>query len=71
MLAEGSKASLEKKIPVEQYNYSEHLDVAKVISETEAPDVCGVVTKQMVYEDSQGKRHILEYEVVGSGCSGG
>jgi len=25
----------------------------------------------MTYQDSQGKQHILQYEVMGSGCSNG
>lgn len=57
--------------PVEQYTYASHLDVAKIISEDPVPDVCAVVPAHMTYQDSQGKQHILQYEVMGSGCSNG
>ncbi len=53
---------------VEEYNYSMHLDIARVISHSEVPNVCAVVPVQMTYEDHQGKRHTLEYEVMGNGC---
>ena len=56
---------------VEDYTYSTHLDVAKVVSMSEVPDVCQVVPVKMEYEDSQGQRHILQYQVMGNGCSNG
>ena len=56
---------------VEHYSYSSDLDIAKVISMSEIPSVCEVVPAQMVYEDSQGKQHTLEYRVMGNGCSNG
>jgi len=59
------------QIPVEQYSYSQHLDIAKVISMSEVPHVCEVVPVRMTYEDSQGQQHILEYRVMGDGCSNG
>jgi len=57
--------------PVEQYTYSTQLDIAKVISVDAVPDVCAVVPMHMTYDDSQGKRHVLEYQVMGNGCSNG
>lgn len=60
---------LAEQPPVEQYTYATHLDVAKVVSEDSIPDVCAVVPMHMTYQDSQGKRHILEYKVMGNGCS--
>ncbi len=60
-----------EQIPVEQYRYSQHLDIAKVISMSEIPNVCEVVPARMTYEDSQGQKHILEYRVMGNGCSNG
>jgi len=60
-----------EQIPVEQYNYSQHLDIARVISMSEVPNVCEVVPARMTYEDSQGQKHILEYRVMGNGCSNG
>ena len=58
-------------VPVEEYTYSTHLDIAKVISMSEAPNVCEVVPMKMEYEDSQGQRHILRYSMMGNGCSNG
>ncbi|BDB19241.1 topoisomerase II [Pseudomonas sp. CYM-20-01] len=71
MAQESTTQVQDQQVPVEQYSYSTHLDVAKVVSKTEVADVCGVVPMRMTYEDSQGKRHILAYEVMGSGCSNG
>lgn len=71
MAQKGTAPAQDQQVPAEQYSYSTHLDVAKVISQTEVADVCGVVPMRMTYEDSQGKRHVLAYEVMGSGCSNG
>ena len=61
-----------RNIPiVEDYTYSTHLDVAKVLSMSSIPEVCEVVPVKMEYEDSQGQRHILNYHVMGNGCSNG
>lgn len=56
---------------IEQYHYGMQLDIAKVLSRSEVPDVCGVVPAYMTYEDHQGKVHRLEYMVFGQGCSNG
>ena len=56
---------------VEQYTYSSHPDIARVISVDEVPNVCRVVPEHMTYEDSKGQRHIMEYMVMGNGCSNG
>lgn len=56
---------------VEHYTYATDLDIATVISVTPIADVCEVVPAQMIYEDHQGQRHILEYRVMGNGCSNG
>ena len=56
---------------VQDYTYSTHLDVAKVLSMSEVPNVCEVVPAKMEYEDSQGQRHILNYKIMGNGCSNG
>lgn len=55
---------------LEHYDYSMDLDIARVIKITEIPNVCEVVPMQMqmVYEDSHGQRHVLEYSVMGRGC---
>lgn len=51
------------------YAYGMQLDIAKVVSVTPAADVCGPTPVQMTYRDSQGETHILDYSVIGSGCS--
>ncbi|AVD82976.1 DUF2790 domain-containing protein [Pseudomonas sp. SWI6] len=56
-------------IPVEPYSYSHPLDIARVVSLSSVPDVCEVVPARMTYEDSHGHRHIVEYRVLGNGCS--
>lgn len=54
---------------VEQYDYATRLDVAHVISITEPANECAPVPVQMTYEDSQGQRHVLQYQIMGTGCS--
>ncbi|MGV8864813.1 MAG: DUF2790 domain-containing protein [Pseudomonas sp.] len=44
------------------------LDVAKTISITDISDACGVVPVELTYEDSQGQRHSVSYQVIGDGC---
>lgn len=69
--AMAGEANVAEQIPVEQYSYSQHLDIARVISMSEVPNVCEVVPARMTYEDSKGQTHILEYRVMGNGCSNG
>jgi len=59
------------KTPVEIYTYQTKLDIKKVIAVTDIPDECGPVPTQMTYEDSHGQRHVLQYQVMGTGCSNG
>ncbi|MDD1012839.1 DUF2790 domain-containing protein [Pseudomonas rubra] len=56
---------------VEQYDYSNNLDIAKVIRLSTIPNVCEVVPATMTYEDHQGQRHTIEYRAMGDGCSNG
>ena len=56
---------------IEQYTYATDLDIAKVINVSPVADVCGVVPAKMTYEDHQGQRHIIEYRVMGNGCTNG
>lgn len=51
------------------YAYGMHLDIAKVIYITPTANVCGPTPVQMTYRDSHGETHILEYSVIGSGCT--
>ena len=56
---------------IEHYTYTSHPDIAKVISVDDVPNVCRVVPEHMTYEDSKGRRHVMEYLVMGNGCSNG
>jgi hypothetical protein len=57
--------------PVEAYNAAAHLDIAHVVSISEAANQCGAVPVQMTYEDSNGAQHVVQYQVMGNGCSNG
>ncbi|MBD1554861.1 DUF2790 domain-containing protein [Pseudomonas typographi] len=48
-------------IPVEQYHYGMNLDVQRIISKTDISDKTGVVPVTMVYQDSHGQVHKLQY----------
>lgn len=65
----GSQMAFADQPAVEQYSYSSHLDIAKVISMDPIPDVCDVVPVQMTYLDHQGQQHVMQYTVLGNGCS--
>lgn len=66
-----SAADQAQSAAAEQYTYDMKLDVAHVISTTDVSTQCGIVPARMTYEDSQGQRHTVEYQVWGNGCSGG
>lgn len=71
-MAEESGAKVnQQQARVEQYTYSSHPDIAKVISVSEIPDVCAVVPMRMTYQDHQGQQHVMAYQVMGNGCSNG
>ncbi|MVV52261.1 DUF2790 domain-containing protein [Pseudomonas sp. PB120] len=57
------------KAPVEVYKYGMKLDIEKIITITDIPGQCGPVPAQMIYEDSHGQRHVMQYQVMGTGCS--
>ncbi|MHC8294589.1 DUF2790 domain-containing protein [Pseudomonas sp. LB3P58] len=68
---ESHSTAADSKTPVDTYTYDTKLDIQKVVTVTDIPDQCGPVPAQMTYEDSQGQRHILQYQVMGTGCSNG
>ena len=68
---ESQSTAADSKLPVETYTYDTKLDIQKVIKVTDIADECGPAPAQMTYEDSQGQRHILQYQVMGTGCSNG
>ncbi|MCY1460565.1 hypothetical protein D9M71_781350 [compost metagenome] len=51
------------------YAYGMHLDIAHVVNITPAAEVCGPTPVQMTYRDSHGETHVLEYSIVGTGCT--
>lgn len=56
----------------EQYNYSQNLDIANVIKiSTPGVNSCGPVTSNMIYQDSKGVTHNLQYTRMGDGCDNG
>ncbi|MDI2143380.1 MULTISPECIES: DUF2790 domain-containing protein [unclassified Pseudomonas] len=46
-----------------------HLDVDKVLSSTDISQTCGVIPARLNYLDHQGREHVLDYQVQGSGCT--
>ena len=67
----GSQLAFADQPAVEQYTYSSHPDIAKVIHMDSAPDVCDVVPLQMTYLDHQGQEHVMQYSAMGNGCARG
>lgn len=64
----GSQMAFAAQPAVEQYTYSSHPDIAKVVHQDPIPNVCGVVPIHMTYLDHQGQQHVMEYSVMGNGC---
>jgi hypothetical protein len=56
---------------VETYAYGMKLDIQKVIATSDTGEQCGPVPVQMTYEDSHGQQHVLQYQIMGTGCSNG
>ncbi|MGF6208617.1 DUF2790 domain-containing protein [Pseudomonas frederiksbergensis] len=70
VMADEGESSSKSQSP-EDYIYTTHLDISKIISMTEPAQICGTTPVVMIYEDSHGERHSLRYQVMGTGCSGG
>lgn len=68
---ESSTQDLAGQIPVETYSYGMKLDIQKIVTVSDIANECAPVPAQMTYEDSHGQRHILQYQVMGTGCSNG
>ncbi|MDB6141443.1 MAG: putative secreted protein [Pseudomonas sp.] len=71
MADDSDTTAKDQNTPVEVYSYNTHPDIVKVISTTEPGNVCGAVPVEMVYEDSAGQRHRMQYQAMGSGCDHG
>jgi hypothetical protein len=68
LLATGSVFAAEPVIH-DKTGFFVHLDVAKVLSSTDTYGQCGVVPAQFKYLDSQGREHVLDYQVLDTGCA--
>jgi hypothetical protein len=67
-------ASAGELTQAEKYNQHKGLDIAKVSSVTTAQDpekVDGLVKSSMVYVDSNGATHTLDYTTIGYGRQNG
>ncbi|WP_396335856.1 DUF2790 domain-containing protein [Azotobacter beijerinckii] len=58
-----------ESLPIEDYRYGDHLDINKVIEISEPPEDCKPELERMTYEDSNGKRHVVEFPVMAK-CPG-
>ncbi|KAB0520821.1 MULTISPECIES: DUF2790 domain-containing protein [Pseudomonas] len=68
LLATGSVLAAEPVIH-DKTGFFVHLDVAKVLSSTDTYGQCGIVPARLDYLDSQGREHVLDYQVQGIGCA--
>ncbi len=68
LLATGSVFAAEPVIH-DKTGFFVHMDVAKVLSSTDTYGQCGIVPAQLNYLDSQGREHVLDYQVQGMGCA--
>lgn len=68
LLATGSVFAAEPVIH-DKTGFFVHLDVAKVLSSTDTYGECGVVPARLDYLDSQGREHVLDYQVLDTGCA--
>lgn len=60
--------------PSNQYDYTQDLDIAKVVrisNASNAGDTCGPLKAQMEYIDSKGATHKIEYTRFGDDCQNG
>ncbi|MEN0107404.1 MAG: DUF2790 domain-containing protein [Pseudomonas sp.] len=63
--AKTSNAQIGADIPAVEYQYGMQLDVKKVLSLTDVSNLAGVVPVTMVYEDSHGQVHKVQYQELG------
>ncbi|MFJ3681342.1 DUF2790 domain-containing protein [Pseudomonas sp. NPDC090208] len=66
----GFAAQADEAVTVTPYAYGIKLDIAKVISQTGPDEFKDVSPVQLEYLDSNGERHVVEYQVVGTGHTG-
>jgi len=46
-----------------------HLDIGKVLAQTDLTSQCGIVPARLDYLDHAGREHVLDYQVYGYGCN--
>lgn len=56
--------------PIERYDYGMPLDIERVLSVTPVPATCGVVPLEMLYRDSAGRLHRLQYRALARAVRG-
>ncbi|CAI8816353.1 DUF2790 domain-containing protein [Pseudomonas sp. IT-P44] len=72
LLATGSAfADTQTTAPVihDKTGFFVHMDVAKVLASTDISQQCGVIPARLDYLDHQGREHVLDYQVNGTGCT--
>jgi prophage antirepressor-like protein len=72
LLATGSAfADTQSTAPVihDKTGFFVHMDVAKVLDSTDISQQCGLIPARLDYLDHQGREHVLDYQVNGTGCT--
>ncbi|MHC8319912.1 DUF2790 domain-containing protein [Pseudomonas sp. GB2N2] len=72
LIATGSAfADTQSAAPVihDKTGFFVHMDVDKVLSSTDISQHCGLIPARLDYLDHQGREHVLDYQVDGSGCT--
>ncbi|MBD8494916.1 DUF2790 domain-containing protein [Pseudomonas syringae] len=70
VMASANTGTSTQPVDVQQYSYSQNLDVAKVISiDAAESNLCEPVAASMIYLDSQGVEHELHYSRLSETCS--
>lgn len=52
----------------DQPGFFVHLDIDKVVGQTDLTSQCGIVPARLDYLDHAGQEHVLDYLVHGYGC---
>jgi len=71
---ETSSSTSQSSVQAEQYDYGQDLNIAKVVrlsTPASAATECGPVVAHMVYVDTKGVTHNLQYTRFGDGCNNG
>ena len=72
LLATGSAfADTQATAPVihDKTGFFVHMDLDKVLSSTDISQQCGLIPARLDYLDHQGREHVLDYQVNGTGCT--